>query len=305
MELGKLEEVDLREIWPHEEYNFSEWLSKKENIENLNEILGLNLTDIVKETSVGGFECDLYAVDETSGIRVVIENQLEQSNHEHLGKLLTYGAGLDAQCMVWIVKRAREEHRSAIEWLNNNTNSQINFFLIEIHAYKIGSSLPAPQFVVIEQPNGFTKYNYYSNASLSRAESERLEFWNKLNEKLIEKGKPFNNRKPSTRAWYDVAIGKRTSHIAIELVNKESYIRVGLYITGDKELFDKLWDKKTQIESELGQSLEWERETTEDVSRIHCKIKGLNFDDHSNYEELITDTITLVSKMKTVIMKYI
>ena len=93
MELGKLEEVDLREIWPHEEYNFSEWLSKKENIENLNEILGLNLTDIVKETSVGGFECDLYAVDETSGIRVVIENQLEQSNHEHLGKLLTYGAG--------------------------------------------------------------------------------------------------------------------------------------------------------------------------------------------------------------------
>ncbi len=304
MNIGKLEEVALRELWKHEQYNFSDWLSKKENIDNLNEILGLNLTDILTETNVGGFQCDIFATDETSGMKVVIENQLEQSNHEHLGKLITYAAGLDAQVAVWIVKHAREEHRSAIEWLNNNTNEKINFFLLELRAYKIGDSLPAPQFVVIEQPNGFIKFNNSSN-SISRSESERLEFWNKFNEKLIEAGKPFNSRKPSIRAWYDVALGIRSTHIAIELVNKESYIRVGLYSTNDRNLFDKLFESKQQIEEKLGMKLEWVREASDDVSRISYKIKGLNFDDHSNYDELIAKTIKLVIKMRDIFKNYI
>ena len=130
MEIGKLKEVELRNLWKHEQYDFSEWLSQNENIELLNDILGLTLTDISKEVYVGSYRCDLVAVDESSGIKVIIENQLESSNHEHLGKIITYASGLDAQVVVWIVKNAKEEHRSAIEWLNNNTNSDINFFLI-------------------------------------------------------------------------------------------------------------------------------------------------------------------------------
>ncbi len=129
MEIGKLKEVELRNLWKHEQYDFSEWLSQNENIELLNDILGLTLTDISKEVYVGSYRCDLVAVDESSGIKVIIENQLESSNHEHLGKIITYASGLDAQVVVWIVKNAKEEHRSAIEWLNNNTNSDINFFL--------------------------------------------------------------------------------------------------------------------------------------------------------------------------------
>ena len=191
------------------------------------------------------------------------------------------------------------------EWLNNNTNSKTNFFLIELHAYKIGNSLPAPQFVVIEQPNGFIKYNNSANTTLSRSESERLEFWNKFNEKLIECGKPFNSRKPSIRAWYDVAIGIRSTHIAIELVNKESYIRVGLYSTSDRELFDKLYKSKQKIEEKLEMKLEWIREASDDVSRISYRIKGLNFDNHSNYDELITKTINIVVKMKEVFLKFL
>lgn len=159
MEIGKLKEVELRNLWKHEQYDFSEWLSQNENIELLNDILGLTLTDISKEVYVGSYRCDLVAVDESSGIKVIIENQLESSNHEHLGKIITYASGLDAQVVVWIVKNAKEEHRSAIEWLNNNTNSDINFFLIELHAYKIGDSLPAPYFEIIEKPNDFIKNN--------------------------------------------------------------------------------------------------------------------------------------------------
>lgn len=307
MAIGKLEEVDIRELWKHEQYDFSEWLSKKENIENLNDILGLTLVDISKETYVGSYRCDLFAKDETTGIKVIIENQLEMSNHDHLGKIITYASGLDAKVVVWIVKEAREEHRSAIEWLNNNTNSNINFFLIEIHAYKIGNSDNAPMFQVIEQPNDFIKNNksINSNDTMNKSQSQRLEFWNQFNNVLIERGKPFNVRKATTDHWYNVAIGTSDAHIDITLVNKDSVIGVELYITDNKELFDKLYQRKDEIENDLGFKLDWRRLNNGKASRIVIFIKGLNFDDHSNYNELINKTIDLTVLMRDTFKKYI
>lgn len=307
MAIGKLEEVDIRELWKHEQYDFSEWLSKKENIENLNEILGLTLVDISKETYVGSYRCDLFAKDETTGIKVIIENQLEMSNHDHLGKIITYASGLDAKVVVWIVKEAREEHRSAIEWLNNNTNSNVNFFLIEIHAYKIGNSDNAPMFQVIEQPNDFIKNNKSTNSSdtMNKSQSQRVEFWNQFNNVLVERGKPFNVRKATTDHWYNVAIGTSDAHIDITLVNKDSVIGVELYITDNKELFDKLYQKKDEIEADLGLELDWRRLNNSKASRIVTFIKGLNFDDHSNYNELMNKTIDLAVLMRDIFKKYI
>lgn len=307
MAIGKLEEVDIRELWKHEQYDFSEWLSKKENIENLNDILGLTLVDISKETYVGSYRCDLFAKDETTGIKVIIENQLEMSNHDHLGKIITYASGLDAKVVVWIVKEAREEHRSAIEWLNNNTNSNINFFLIEIHAYKIGNSDNAPMFQVIEQPNDFIKNNksINSNDTMNKSQSQRLEFWNQFNNVLIERGKPFNVRKATTDHWYNVAIGTSDAHIDITLVNKDSVIGVELYITDNKELFDKLYQRKDEIENDLGFKLDWRRLNNSKASRIVTFIKGLNFDNHSNYNELMNKTIDLAALMRDTFKKYI
>lgn len=307
MAIGKLEEVDIRELWKHEQYDFSEWLSKKENIENLNDILGLTLVDISKETYVGSYRCDLFAKDETTGIKVIIENQLEMSNHDHLGKIITYASGLDAKVVVWIVKEAREEHRSAIEWLNNNTNSNINFFLIEIHAYKIGNSDNAPMFQVIEQPNDFIKNNksINSNDTMNKSQSQRLEFWNQFNNVLVERGKPFNVRKATTDHWYNVAIGTSDAHIDITLVNKDSVIGVELYITDNKELFDKLYQKKDEIEADLGFCLDWRRLNNSKASRIITFIKELNFDDHSNYNNLINKTIDLAVLMRDTFKKYI
>lgn len=307
MGIGKLKEVDIRELWKHEQYDFSEWLSKKENIENLNEILGLTLVDISKETYVGTYRCDLFAKDETTGIKVIIENQLEISNHDHLGKIITYASGLDAKVVVWIVKEAREEHRSAIEWLNNNTNSNVNFFLIEIHAYKIGNSDPAPMFQVVEQPNDFIKNNKSTNRdeSMNKSQSQRIEFWNQFNNVVIERGKPFNIRKATTDHWYNIAIGTSDAHIDITLVNKDSLIGVELYITDNKELFDKLYSRKDEIEEELGFQLDWRRLDNSKASRIVYRIKGLNFDDHSNYDELMNKTIDLAVLMRNTFKKYI
>ena len=307
MNIGKLKEVDIRNLWKHEQYDFSEWLSHEENINELSDILGLTLTDVSKEVYVGSYRCDLVAVDESTGIKIIIENQLEASNHDHLGKIITYASGLDAQVVVWIVTHAKEEHKSAIEWLNNNTNGDVNFFLIELHAYKIGDSLPAPYFEVVEKPNDFIKNTKVNGekSELNKSQSERVEFWNQFNDALVEKGKPFNVRKATTDHWYDVAIGTSLAHIAINLVNKESNIVVELYINDNKELFDKLFENKNRIEEELGFNLDWQRLDNRSASRIKYYIKGLNFDDHSNYDDLIDKTINIAVKMRDIFKRYI
>lgn len=307
MNIGKLNEVDIRNLWKHEQYDFSEWLSQSENIKLLDDVLGLTLTDITKEAYVGSYRCDIFAKDESSGIKVIIENQLEASNHDHLGKIITYASGLDAEVIVWIVKQAKEEHRSAIEWLNNNTNSNVNFFLIELHAYTIENSIPAPFFEVIEKPNEFIKNSKMNGEqdNLNKSQSERLEFWNRFNEILIDRGKPFNVRKATTDHWYDVALGTSEAHVSINLVNKDSVVCIDLYINDNKELFDSLYLKKDIIECDLGFKPIWDRLDNVTASRIKYNIKGLNYDNHSNYDELMNKVIDTAVKMRDTFKKYI
>ena len=157
MKLGKLQEIDIKKVWQHEQYDFSQWLANEENIQELGNTLNLSLTDVETEKFVGKYRCDILCKDEITGKVVLIENQLEPTDHDHLGKIITYASGLDASVVVWIVSSARQEHASAIEWLNKHTDDDLAFFLIEVHAYKIGNSEPAPQFKIIEQPNDFVK----------------------------------------------------------------------------------------------------------------------------------------------------
>ncbi|GJJ80074.1 DUF4268 domain-containing protein [Pasteurella canis] len=302
MKLGKLTEVNIRELWKHEQYDFSAWLSKEENVEMLSEEIGLTLTDINQEVFVGSYRCDLVARDETTGIKVIIENQLEATNHDHLGKIITYASGLDANVVIWIVKEAREEHRSAIEWLNNKTTKDISFFLIEIRAYKIGDSLPAPKFVMIEKPNDFVKTANVSAESLelSKSQAERLNFWNKFNEIVGIRNKPFNIRKATTDHWYDVALGTSEAHISITLVNKIKSIGIEIYINDNKELFDKLNLVSGEIHEELGFNMDWQRLDNKKASRIIYYINGLDFDNQENYDALINEVIDKTIAIRSV-----
>ena len=289
VKIGKLTEVDVRDLWKHEQYDFSNWLAKEENIKLLDDEIGLTLMDINKEVYIGSYRCDLVAKDETTGQIVIIENQLEETNHDHLGKIITYAAGLDAKTIIWIVKEAREEHKAAIEWLNNNSSEEIGFFLIELHAYKINDSLPAPMFKVVEKPNNFTKTSKqnYSDKELNRSQNERLMFWEEFNTVIVAKGKPFSVRKPTTDHWYDVAIGTSEAHLAINLVNKENKIVLELYILDNKKLFDHLYEDKEKIENTLQMNFSWERLDGKKASRIKHDVLGLDFSDHSNYPQLM------------------
>ncbi|MFC5631730.1 MULTISPECIES: DUF4268 domain-containing protein [Streptococcus] len=304
---GILEEVDVRKLWQHEQYDFSNWLAQDENINQLGNEIGLTLVDVNKEVFVGSYRCDLVATDETTGMKVILENQLEATNHDHLGKLITYASGLGADVVVWIVKEAREEHRSAIEWLNSKTTQDISFFLIEIHAYQIGNSLPAPKFVIVEKPNDFIKATraMSGDKELSRSQAERLNFWNQMNECLEEKNYPFNVRKATTDHWYDVAIGTSKAHISITLVNQTNAIGIEYYINNDKDLFDKLQLSAQKLEEELGFVLEWRRLDNQKASRIIHYISGLDFNNQTNYPQLIEEVIDKVVRMKEIIKEYL
>ena len=307
VKIGKLTEVDVRDLWKHEQYDFSNWLAKEENIKLLDDEIGLTLMDINKEVYIGSYRCDLVAKDETTGQIVIIENQLEATNHDHLGKIITYAAGLDAKTIIWIVKEAREEHKAAIEWLNNNSSEEIGFFLIELHAYKINDSLPAPMFKVVEKPNNFTKTSKqnYSDKELNRSQNERLMFWEEFNTVIVAKGKPFSVRKPTTDHWYDVAIGTSEAHLAINLVNKENKIVLELYILDNKNLFDHIYEDKEKIENTLQMSFSWERLDGKKASRIKHDVLGLDFSDHSNYLQLMDECIEKILKMRDVFKKYV
>lgn len=307
MSIGRLEEVNVRELWAHEQYDFSNWLALEENIVYLNEITGLTLVDIQKEKFVGSYRCDIVAKDQSSDKLVIIENQFHKSNHDHLGKIITYASGLEAEVIIWIVEEAREEHRSAIEWLNNNTNEDIPFFLIEIAAYKIGDSLPAPNFKVVEQPNNFlmnTISMSKSNDDLNTSQSERLTFWQAFNDLIEEKGKPFGIRNASTSYRYTVGIGTGLAFIVISLINQNNIIEVTLLVNNDTDLFDQLHAKKEEISNQFDFDLDWNKFENKKHSQIISRINGLDFNDHSNYPELMEQVIERVIDIRNVFTRY-
>ena len=307
MKLGKLQEVDIRKIWAHEQYDFSKWLASESNIQELGETLGLSLSDVETEKFVGSYRCDILCKDEITGKTVLIENQLEQTNHDHLGKLITYASGLDAAVVVWIVAEAKQEHASAIEWLNLHTDDSISFFLIEIHAYKIGVSDPAPQFQIIQQPNDFVKTvkSLAKNAELSKSESNRVEFWTQLNDYIDQHGKPFNKHKATTDHWYTVAVGSSQCYVSIELVNIKHFVRVGLYIPDNKELYDHIHDNKADFDAAVGYELEWQRLDNKKASTIYSCIPGLDFNKQDNYPQLMEEIVNRVVAFRKAAKLYI
>ena len=301
MLLGKIKEVDIRSVWAHEQYDFSKWLAEDENIRMLGEELNLSLTDVETEQFVGNYRCDIICKDELTGKSVLIENQLEQTNHDHLGKIITYASGLEAGVVVWVVASARSEHASAIEWLNKHTDDDISFFLIEVHAYTIGDSAPAPMFKIIEQPNDFAKTvkAIAQKGELSISETNRLQFWTLFNDVIDQRGKPFNKRKASSDHWYLVAIGSSQCYISIDLVNKEHRIRVGIWIRDNKELFDQFYEHKDEIEEIAGLQLVWDRLDGKKAATICTYIPGLNFNKQENYPDLMNKIIDLVVALRS------
>lgn len=310
--IGKLESVDVRKLWVHEQYDFSAWLAKEANLSILGETLGISFTDVETEKFVGSYRCDIVAKDDNDKDKIVIiENQLERSDHDHLGKIITYASGLDASTIIWIVTNARTEHKSAIEWLNNNTISKINFFLIELKAYRIGDSLPAPKFEIAEMPNDFVKNANTKSGDkiLNRSKAARYDFWTRLIEYSSNSVESIlsilKNRKANTDDWMSVSIGTSKAHLEIKLSDKDHCIRIVLYISDNKELYYLLENMKEDIEKDAEHPLIWRNFDSLKKSEIIFEIPGLNFDNDSNYDDLMHDTLENIVRLKDIYIKYL
>jgi hypothetical protein len=257
--LSRLSKVDLREVWGHEALDFTNWLAEKNNLELLSEEIGIDIKLIQTEANVGRFNVDILAEEESNGRRIIIENQLEDTNHDHLGKIITYASGYDAEVVIWIVRAVREEHQRAIEWLNEHTDEKINFFLIKVELWQIEGSNPAPKFEIIASPNEWAKAIKTSPAggNLTDTKLQQLDFWTKFKDYVKTKDLKMKLQTPRPQHWYDVSMGSSEAHVGLTVNSRENLLGCEIYISRNKELFNFLRVRKDAIENEISEKAAW------------------------------------------------
>ena len=274
-QIGKLISVDPRTIWPDEALNFTPWVAA--NLDLLSEELGLDLELEGTETKVGDFLADITATETGRTAKVVIENQLAATNHSHLGQLLTYASGQDADIIIWLTTEFRDEHRQALDWLNQHTDDSLEFYGVVINVKRIGASLPAPEFRPVAFPNTWQKATKTAKRDVSpRQERYRL-FFQALIDELRTKHSFTNARKAHPQNWYWFPSGN--ANIAYSAAfGAKSRPRVGVYLNRDqefnKQLFDSLCEKRTEIEESVGATLGWERLDSRQASQIALYTEG-------------------------------
>jgi Domain of unknown function (DUF4268) len=265
--LGRLEPVDLRQAWPDEAKNFTPWLAEEENLSLLGSILGIQLELEAVEKQVGPFWADILAKDSVGGGWVLIENQIEITDHSHLGQILTYAAGLDVSVVVWIAREFREQHRAALDFLNRVTDENHLFFGVKVELFKIGQSSFAPNFTLVAKPNDWSKQTaaakFAAEDSLSPTQALYREFWTQLILKAKEVYPALAARKPYKGNWQTAErIG---SGVGFAIDSNAAFVtgnrlRIEAYISGASapSAFDWLLQRKNEIESQFGQELTWE-----------------------------------------------
>lgn len=262
--LGRLVRVDLRTAWLREDTQFTPWLAQPENIDLLGEALGLSLALEGTEVGVGGFRADLHLRDLATGGVVLVENQLEATDHMHLGQLLTYAAGLSATTVVWIAARFREEHRAALDWLNEHTDEGLRFFGVQIEVWRIGDSPPAPRFEVVARPNAWARQVKAAAQATAAAEgggSPYPAFWEVFNTTAEERGARFRAPSGNRPNWYPWSLGGKGATLCgrATLPKDQATVFVSILSGPARDAcFGLLLRDRDAIERELGCVLVWD-----------------------------------------------
>lgn len=274
--LGRIERVDLRSIWTSEDRHFTPWLAQSENLEILGEALGIELELEAQEKDVGPFRADILCKNTAEKDSwVVIENQIEKTDHKHLGQLLTYAAGLRASTIVWISAQFSEEHRAALDWLNQLTDKTVRFFGLEVELWKIGGSPAAPRFNIVCQPNDWETTVRHAAETLADddatpSQNLRIKYWTAFRSYLQENKSKLRPQKPSRDHWYSFGIGTSRAHTAALIITRENKIAVELTINSEdaKSIFGDLIKHKDDIEKIIGAPLDWREMPDKKASRI-------------------------------------
>jgi len=306
--VGKIKRVPLRDVWKDEAKDFTSWLF--ENLEILGEELDIDLTPIEKEGKAGSFSVDIIAED-GMGQKIVIENQLEKTNHDHLGKIITYLANLDAKIAIWISSNPKQEHERAIDWLNEFGPS-VAFYLVKVEAYKIGNSNPAPKFSIIAGPSEESETIGKEKKEYAKRHILRKEFWTRLLEKSKGKTNLYSNVSPSIYSWIGTGAGKAGIGYNYTITNKSAGCEV--YLDRGKEFeepninkirFDQLYKYKDEIEKEFGGSLKWERLDNRRACRISVKFEEAGLKDEEDWDKLQDKMIDAMIRLEKAFRNYI
>jgi hypothetical protein len=297
MPIARLEKLELRELWKHEAHGFTRWLA--ENLDFISETIGMTLSLVEREASAGPFAADILAED-SQGHPVIIENQLEQTDHDHLGKLITYMSNLDAKIAIWITKSPRPEHEKAVHWLNETLPADTAFYLLRIEAYRIGNSDPAPLLTVVAGPSLESKQVGGQKKELAERHLLRKEFWAQLLERAKTRIKLFERISPGTDNWIGASAGK--SGIAYNFVIRMEDANVELYIDRgkaeeNKKIFDALLSKKSEVEERFGNALEWQRLDNRQACRIRYLIEGHGLTDQEYWPKLQEQLIEVMIRL--------
>jgi hypothetical protein len=291
--IGKLERVDLREVWEHEAHNFTQWLEN--NISVLNDALDLNLVNVDREQAAGSFSIDLVAEDEGGGT-VIIENQLEKSNHDHLGKLITYLTAMSAKAAIWIVSDPRPEHVAAVAWLNESSSAA--FYMVKVEAVRIGDSPAAPLFTLIVGPSEETKDVGQTKKEIAERYGIRKRWWTMLVERSAKVNKLHAHITPGEYSWLGTSSGVRG--LGFNYVVTQDECAAELYIDRgrdhddeNKALFDQLFEHKAEIDTAFGQSLSWERLEGKRACRIRHTETGGGYRSPEDKWPAVQDAIIL------------
>jgi hypothetical protein len=270
--MGRLTTVPPREVWTHEAHNFTPWVLQ--NVDVLSDLLGMDLVLEVAEHPVGGFSLDLLGRDLSDDSVVIVENQLEQSDHMHLGQILTYAAGTNPKTIVWIATGFRPEHRAALDWLNEHTDPDTRFFGVEIEVVRIGDSAPAPNFRLVAEPNDWEKQVKAATAAGAMTEKSKLywDFWEQFRTRVVTEHPDWTKRKTSQRdSWYDLPTG--ISGAVFSTAFTRGGLAVQLYFNdADPSIntarFEALRAKQDQFSQALGGDAEWDEMAGRKAARV-------------------------------------
>ena len=274
--LGKLEKVDLRQIWQNEGQDFTPWLAQKENLELLGEVIGIELELEAQEKNVGPFRADILCKNTSDDSLVLIENQIERTDHKHLGQLLTYASGLQSVVIVWVASKFTEEHRKALDWLNEITDEKFRFFGLEVELWRIGNSSVAPKFNIVSQPNNWSKAVAQAAKNLDTQETSETKglqyrYWQNFISYLKNSSSKLRSQSPSPKHWLIFSIGRSGFHVNALLNTVTNRIGVELVIAdkdGEKSFYYLLERDKEAIEMEMGSALEWRENPEKNRSSI-------------------------------------
>lgn len=288
--LGQLTTSEVRKAWKNEQYDFTPWLAREENLAMLSKALGLELEVEGIEVAVGPYSADILAKDAGSDRYVIIENQFGKTNHDHLGKLITYAAFLDASAIVWISETFTEEHRKALQWLNDHTTDEISFYGVSLELWQIDGSRPAIRFNVVSQPVELVRQAtaVKTSGETSEAKQLQLEFWIQFRQRLLEAKDIPAGQTPRPQYWYAIPLGRAGIHLANIVNTYEGRIGVRVYLRNriaDAALA-QLEQERAEIESEIGVKLSW-NPNPDKQDKVIVLHREVDLEDRSKWPEYL------------------